>query len=491
MSLGLIQQPEHRQEQKTILSQRLIQSAELLQLPLLRLEERIDKELESNPVLELEESVNESDEADLWGPDSNLGDNTSDNANDDKDDFIANNYADTIDEQPVRSQNRLENLSLQHSDLLNNLPTHMESLQDHLLEQLRWLDLSPEQRLLCERIIDNISPEGYLRGEMTDDGTTKEFQLEDILTDQKEYQSAQQALSIVQSFDPKGVGARTIREALLLQVVSPSPYEKEVRKLITHHLEDLGKNRIPHISVVTGFSFEQIQGAFAQIRLLSPRPGSSFCDRAAQAIVPDIIVEQLSDGQWSVQVEQGRSISVNSDYTKLLKDKSTDRHTKEYLQQHLRSAQWLIDALGQRKATLIRVVTEIIKHQKDFLEHGPTAIKPLKLQQIADRLSLHVATVSRACDGKWMQTPQGIFPLKRFFTGSLTAVAGEETVAQDSVRLKLQELIDREKKTSPLSDEELVKLMEKEGIKISRRTITKYRKTMNIPDSRQRRVWVQ
>jgi RNA polymerase sigma-54 factor len=179
---------------------------------------------------------------------------------------------------------------------------------------------------------------------------------------------------------------------------------------------------------------------------------------------------------------------VSKRYVDLAKDKSYDPKTREFLQQKFRSAHWLIDAIEQRRNTLIKVTREIIKHQRAFLDQGPEHIQPLKMEQIAEKVGVHVTTVSRAVDDKWIQTPRGIFPLKRFFVGGTTGADGEE-VAWDRVRLKLQEIIDNEDKTKPLSDDALVEELGKSGVTVARRTVTKYRKAMNIPSSRQRRDW--
>jgi RNA polymerase sigma-54 factor len=172
-----------------------------------------------------------------------------------------------------------------------------------------------------------------------------------------------------------------------------------------------------------------------------------------------------------------------------MKHRDTAKETKDYIKQKVGSAQWLIDSIQQRRQTLTRVSQAIVDHQTEFLDYGPASIKPLKMQQIADKVGVHVTTVSRAVDDKWIQTPQGIFPLKRFFSSSVTATDGEEEVAQDTVRIKLQEIIDREDKSKPLNDEELMKALQVEGISVARRTVVKYRQLMNSPNSRERRVW--
>ena len=209
------------------------------------------------------------------------------------------------------------------------------------------------------------------------------------------------------------------------------------------------------------------------------------------SVTPDVFLEKDDHGRYEVRLESGElpSLSVSPYYRKLLQRASgADAETREYIKRKVNSAQWLIEAIEQRRSTLTRVSQAIVDHQTRFLDDGPEAIEPLKMQQIADKVGVHVTTVSRAVDDKWIQTPRGIFPLKRFFVGGTTGADGED-IAWDRVRLKLQEIVDNEDKTKPLSDDALVEELGKHGIKVARRTVTKYRKAMNIPSSRQRRDW--
>ncbi len=196
------------------------------------------------------------------------------------------------------------------------------------------------------------------------------------------------------------------------------------------------------------------------------------------------------DGVYKVRLEDGRTpnLYISPYYRKLLTSGDTNAETREYIKRKINSAQWLIESIEQRRNTLTRVAQAIVDHQTEFLKNGPEAIEPLKMQQIADKVKVHVTTVSRAVDDKWIQTPRGIFPLKRFFCGGTVSADGEE-VAWDAVRLKLQEIIDAESKQHPFSDDELVKELSKHGLTVARRTVTKYRKAMSIPSSRQRRDW--
>ena len=239
-------------------------------------------------------------------------------------------------------------------------------------------------------------------------------------------------------------------------------------------------------------SIEKIQEVWQELRKLKPKPGADFTETTVPSVTPDVFVERNDAGQvrGSARRRQLPSLYISPYYRKLLRDEGTNAETREYIKRKINSAQWLIESIEQRRSTLTRVSQAIVDHQTKFLDDGPDHIEPLKMQQIADKVGVHVTTVSRAVDDKWIQTPRGIFPLKRFFVGGTTAADGEE-VAWDRVRIKLQEIIDNEDKTKPLSDDAIVEELGKAGITVARRTVTKYRKAMNIPSSRGRRDWTK
>jgi len=267
-------------------------------------------------------------------------------------------------------------------------------------------------------------------------------------------------------------------------------YYEELHNLITHYLEDLANNRLPLIERKTGYSIERIQEIWEQLRKLKAKPGADFNDAFVPNVTPDVFIDRGENGEYKVRLEHGQlpSLFISPYYRKLLQTTDTNTETREYIKRKINAAQWLIESIEQRRSTLTKVAQAIVNHQRAFLDRGPESIEPLKMQQIADKVGVHVTTVSRAVDDKWIQTPRGIFPLKRFFVGGTLSADGEE-VAWDAVRLKLQEIVDGENKTKPLSDDELVRKLATHGIKVARRTVTKYRKAMSIPSSRQRRDW--
>jgi RNA polymerase sigma-54 factor len=303
---------------------------------------------------------------------------------------------------------------------------------------------------------------------------------------------ADEALRIVQSLDPVGVGSRNLKECLLLQLSKDHPDYRELHVLITNHLEDLQHNRLPLIEKETGLCIEEIQMVWEELKQLNPKPTRSFVQRNVQVVRPDLSVERKGDGTYEVKVDEWDipQLYISDYYRKRLSNPAVTAEEKEFVRRKLNAAQWLIDAITQRRSTMLKVTQAIVDHQVKFLEDGPEAIVPLKMQQIADRVKVHVTTVSRAVDNKWLQTPRGIFALRGFFVGGTTQDDGEN-VAWDKIRQKLQELIDQEDKASPLSDDELVKQLKAAGLSVARRTIAKYRKIMGILSSRQRKDWSQ
>ena len=491
LSFGL----EQKLLQKQILAPRMIQSMEILQLPIMALQERIEQEIQENAVLEMQDEDPDLPESPAGEAESPPPDGPTDEERELVIDETTNNerdferllkmdeeWPDHFEEHSRPSRNRLDEEGDRKHDAMANMAARPQSLHDYLHDQLGWFEIAPDLRAMADRIIYNLDANGYLQSSLED--LVGAGASEEIMT------LARQALAMVQRLDPPGVGARDLRECLLLQLTPGMPFHEELQTLISAHLEDIEHNRLPVIARRTGYSIATIQDAVKQLRTLSPKPGGEFGNAFVPTVTPDIFVEQDEDGRYKIRLEDGRTpnLFISPHYRKLLQSGTADEATRDYIKQKLSSAQWLIDSIEQRRNTLTKVAQAIIDHQKEFLDKGPERIEPLKMQQIADKVGVHVTTVSRAVDDKWIQTPRGIFPLKRFFCGGTISADGEG-VAWDTVRLKLQELTDNEDKQHPYSDEDLVKELGKQGISVARRTVTKYRKAMNIPSSRQRRDW--
>lgn len=488
LSLG----QELRLVQKQILAPRMIQSMEILQLPIMALQERIEQEIQENPVLDLQEEDPDlpTEEAERESPDAPTEEERElviDENKDNQADFerllkMDEDFPDHFEEHSRPSRGRIEEEGDRKHDAMANMTARPQSLLDYLHDQLGYFDLDPAVRAMADRIIYNLDANGYLQGSLEDllgpEGTKADLAV------------AQQALAVVQKLDPPGIAARDLKECLLLQLVPGMTCYEQLHTLISSHLEDLEHNRLPAISRHTGYSLEVIQETIQQLRKLNPKPGAIFNEALVPPVSPDVFVEPAEGGGYRVRLEDGPTpnLFINRYYRQILTSDKTNEETREYIKRKINSAQWLIDSIEQRRATLTKVSQAIVDHQTEFLNKGPEWIEPLKMQQIADKVKVHVTTVSRAVDDKWIQTPRGIFPLKRFFCGGTVRDDGEE-VAWDAVRLKLQEVIDREDRQNPYSDEELVEELAKHGIKVARRTVTKYRKAMNILSSRQRRDW--
>jgi len=489
---------EMRLAQKQVLAPRMIQSMEILQLPVLALEERIEQEIQNNETLEVEEvgqeegGAAEAASADAQ-PDA-LSTRTADETPLVVDHEHANQadfersydwsaeYPDTDDDRSRPSAAQIDQAGDRYLDMMANMEERPETLSDHLHDQLASEDLSEAVRLAADRIIYNLDANGYLPMPL------EELVDPDGPADQLD--RLREALALVQGLDPRGVAARDLKECLLLQISDDMPDAEDLRRLVCDHLEDLAGNRLPVIEKKAGFSLDEIEHLRLQLHTLQPKPGAVFTTPVVVAVKPDVYVDLQPDGSWKCRLEEIDlpPLRISPTYRDMLLSADTDPATREYIKRKINSAQWLIDAIQQRRSTLLKTAQAIVDHQTRFLTEGPEALEPLKMQQIADRIGMHVTTISRAVDDKWLQTPRGLQPLRRFFVGGTTRADGDE-VAWDSVRMKLQEIVDGEPKDSPFSDDELVEELGKQGIKVARRTVTKYRKSMQIPSSRQRRDW--
>jgi RNA polymerase sigma-54 factor len=488
-----------RLEQKMILAPRMIQSMEILQLPIMALQERIEQELQDNPVLELEEKGAEEEAAtteEAEAPPEAPAEETPiddpervldfDGDEKDFDRLVALNedWADHFNEEHRPSSNRIDEDMDRKHDAMANMASRPQSLQDYLNDQLAFVNVRGQELTIVKALVAFIDERGYLSAPLEDVAKT--------LEPPPPMEEMDAALARLQRLDPPGVGARDYKECLLLQVSPETPYRDVVRALIVNHLEDIQHNRLPVIQKKTGFDLETIKEAIEVLKHLNPKPGAQFISDNIPYVVPDIAVDKNEAGEYEVKLldDWTPNVYISRRLIELYRDKTVDSKTKEFLKRKIQSAQWLIEAIEQRRNTLAKVTRAIIQHQKSFLDKGPEQIEPLKMQQIADLVGVHVTTVSRAVDDKWVQTPRGIFPLKRFFGGGTHTASGED-VAWETIKHKLLEIVGNEDKQNPLSDEDLVKKLDEAGYPVARRTVTKYRKMLNIASSRQRKVWTE
>ena len=496
MEFGLIAKLDQRQ----IIAPRMIQSMEILQLPVMALQEKIQAELQENPFLETKDNqAEETEDGEVkepeFNPDAPLKHDETGDLEFARMEELNRDWGDHFNEEHRPSRASLEEQSDKKLDAMMNIASAPQSLQDHLTEQLSFMDLTPEQWDLTEFVITHLDDNGYLLAHDPDTGKPTPVSFEELA---KNYgrsitpADVEETLKTVQKLDPAGVGARDTKECLLLQInEETTPHADLVRALVLNHLEDVAHNRLPVIQKKTGADLATIKEAIEELKRLDPKPGAKFSSESARYVVPDIKVEWTDDGGFDIRLTDDwtPNVRVSKRYVELAKDKSYDPKTREYLQQKFRSAHWLIDAIEQRRNTLVKVTRAIINHQRAFLDKGPEHIQPLKMEDIAKLVGVHVTTVSRAVDDKWVETPRGVFPLKRFFGGGTTNKNTGENVAWETIKQQLLEIIGAEDKAKPLSDEEIVDRFKGAGLDVARRTVTKYREALKIPSSRQRKDW--
>ncbi|MSR45969.1 MAG: RNA polymerase sigma-54 factor [Planctomycetes bacterium] len=363
-----------------------------------------------------------------------------------------------------------------------NSPGRPRTLQEHLDQQIEVADAPDEVKELAHFLVQNLDRNGWLKeplGELIV-SFHERFNLD----------HAEAALKLVQGLDPDGVGARTPAECLLLQVREDLPLAPYLRRLIEHSLDDLARNRLPKVAKDLGITVDEVKDlAVALKRNFDPFPGRKFAFEPPMRVRPDVVVEKR-EGVWDVILADDwmPRLSINPARLKMLRDRRLKGDLKKHLRRDVESARFLIESIEQRRRTLERVAQEIVKRQSEYLEHGVEHLKPLKMQEIADELGIHVSTVSRALKGKYVQTPQGVQELKAFFTGASQGTDGV-VESRTGVRERVRELVEKEGKANPLSDEEIVDKLKAMGLNVARRTVTKYRKALKIPSSRQRREY--
>lgn len=525
--------------QQMKLAPRMIQSMEILQLPLTELEERIEQELASNPTLEIaehegdegelarlrDEVARDADEArrelahDAGGQDDferldefeRANPDAADNAFDDDRSFSRElSPTDRYDDrhEAGMTRGRLDGEPDAKMEAMSQAPSRSASLHDQLLAQWAMVDVDPHLRQPGAAIIAFLDDDGYLRtdlGEVAD----KSPRPAGAGVWPPERAVWERALQAVQLFlEPAGVAARDARECLLLQLDAALAGEGGIgregdeafgagevlvhaRTLVSDHLDDLMKNRLPRVSEKSGLSLVEIKRALEAMRRLSLAPARRLVDESVAPITPDVIVEyHEGEDRYFAFLNDARmsAVRINREYAAMSRDRAVPKRDRDFLKTNLSNAQWLVDAIEQRRQTVLRVVNVVLEAQRAYFDEGPEALRPLPMTQVAEQLGIHVATVSRAVAEKWVQTPRGIVPLRGFFSGGLATESGEE-MSYDAVRAAMREVVDGEDKSSPLSDDAIAKALQDRGIEIARRTVAKYRGMLDIPAARLRRAF--
>jgi RNA polymerase sigma-54 factor len=356
------------------------------------------------------------------------------------------------------------------------------TLRDHLRWQTCLASFDATQQAVAEAIIDGINDKGYFTGDLEDlaagfeeNGVTAEL--------------AQEVLEAIQTFDPAGVGARDLQECLLIQLrqlPATTPLRSRALRIVSDHFEALSNRNPALLKLRSGLDNDELKQAIELVRQCAPYPGENFSSDDSQYVTPDIIVRKHND-RWLVEAnpETLPKLRINSYYSSLIK-RGDQSHDNQMMRDHLQEARWLLKSLHSRQETLLRVAHRIVEHQKAFLEHGPEAMKPLVMREIAEELDLHESTISRAATNKYMLTPQGVFEFKYFFSSHVGSVDGDNH-SSTAIRARIRKMIQDEQSGKPLSDNKITALLKQEGISVARRTVAKYRESMSIPSSSERK----
>ncbi|NIS17830.1 MAG: RNA polymerase factor sigma-54 [candidate division Zixibacteria bacterium] len=460
---------------KQTLAPQMIQSLKMLQMPLLKLEQVLRHELSVNPMLEEEEVLE---------PEVKDGDEYSENTLDDSDPLMDPNMTKgDMDWEYYLGDDAQDyvfrRMKEKREEWQTNTPALEKTLYEHLLDQLSLLKLSDEEFNIGEFIIGNIDESGYLCCSPNEIAEMLEVEPEKV----------NKILEKIQLFDPPGVGAGSLKESLLIQLREKGLENSLAWKIIDQFFHELDRKSPLQLSKALNVPVERINEAMSKIKSLSPRPASGKFVSAASAVIPDLIVDKI-DGEYVVY-HNDKSVPrlrINSSYKDLLKrNKNTPQDTRKYVREKLDQARWLLNAINQRRSTMINVMHSIINKQYDFFERGPDYLKPMIMEDIARDVEMNVATISRVSNGKYVQTPQGVYEIKHFFNSGLQRENGE-ALTKRSVKQQIEKLISEEDKAKPLSDQEIHRKLNEEGIKIARRTVTKYREELKIQPARFRKM---
>ena len=363
--------------------------------------------------------------------------------------------------------------------LFDSIPVQ-ETLQQNLIAQLNQTVVGADDRKAAELIIGNIDDDGFLQS------TTDEMALNSGIP-QDDFE---RVLGLIQTFHPAGVGARDLRECLLMQLRRQGKEHSLEHRIVSEHMDDLGRHRFVEIARRMEICVEDVQRAADNIARLNTRPGQIFAAAPQNYVLPDVIVEKV-DGEYQISFnnEQIPHLRISNLYKDIIASgEAQSSDVKDYIRDKIRSGKFLISSIHQRQQTIMNIAQQIVSRQLDFLEHGPSHLKPMTMAEVAETVGVHETTVSRAVSGKYMATPQGVFEMKYFFTGGYQTATGE-SLSNTSVKQAVLELVKHESGSAPLSDHEIVEILSERGIPIARRTVAKYRSELNILPSHMRRKY--
>lgn len=441
----------------------------LLQLPVLRLEHRIKQELEINPLLEydLDQDIEMKE--------------VEEEEQEEQEEEEEKNEEEEIDwEEILNDENNLQYQKKRESreDEINRPEAEPVTLMDHLFEQLQLAPLNEEEKEIGKYLLWCLDDDGYLASSVESIAENFSISMEKV----------EMVLSEIHKFDPPGIGARDLKECLLIQLQGMQQPDELAIRMLDECYDHFKNKRFEKIRKCLDVSLDEVKRIMNLISKLNPKPGERYTPEGENYIIPDVLVERV-DGDFKITLNDWNvpHLKINNSYKQLLRQKQKiNKQTRDYLRQKLESARWLINSIYQRRSTILRVMEAIVKKQRQFFEHGKGHLKPMILKDIADNVDLDISTVSRVTNGKYVQTEFGIFELKYFFSERLETVSGQE-ISNKLIKQKIKEIIDKEDTKKPYNDQTISDFLRKEGYKLARRTVAKYREQMKIPVARLRR----
>ncbi len=459
------------QTQKLIMTPELRQAIQILQFNNVKLMEFIYKQLEVNPFLESADNRNqESASGDDRDNDNNY------EKSDSKDEIDWKEITERYDDLSYKAYER--NVDSDEKQSFESYTSKKMSLKDHLMVQLGVSVKTNKEKRIGEFIIESLDNKGYLGCSVQDISLLLN---EDVV-------EVERVLRLIQTFDPVGVGARNLSECLMIQLKEKGIQDKNAYIIAESYLEDIATNKVQKIAKDLKISVTRVQSICDIIKMLEPKPSRGFIVDSdnIRYIVPDVTIEKINDEYIIIVNDNNLPTLTISNYYKSMISNLDDKEANKFLTDKLNSSMWLIKSIEQRRMTLYKVTESILKFQRKFFDEGKTALKPLVLKDVADDVGVHESTVSRATNGKYVQTPRGLFELKYFFASSISEADGDG-ISSTSVKTQIQKLINDENPQKPLSDQKIAEMLSNEGINISRRTVAKYRDEMRIPSSSMRR----
>ncbi len=459
------------QTQKLIMTPELRQAIQILQFNNVELMEFIYKQLEVNPFLESADSKNQES-----GSTENTDDESNYDKNDSRDEIDWKEVTERYDDLSYKAYER--NTDSDERQSFESYTSKKMSLKDHLMVQLGVSVKTSKEKRIGEFIIESLDNKGYLGCSLQDISLLLN---EDVI-------EIERILRLIQTFDPVGVAARNLSECLMIQLREKGIQDKNAYIIAENYLEEIALNKVQKIAKDLKISVTRVQGLCDIIKMLEPKPSRGFIVDSdnIRYIVPDVTIEKINDEYVIIVNDNNLPTLTISSYYKSMINNLADKEANKFVNDKLNSSMWLIKSIEQRRMTLYKVTESILKFQRRFFEEGKTALKPLVLKDVADDIGVHESTVSRATNGKYVQTPRGLFELKYFFASSISETGGDG-ISSTSVKTQIQNLINRENSQKPMSDQKIAEMLSAEGIKISRRTVAKYRDEMRIPSSSMRR----